>query len=307
MVSAELLERIELESAARELAARAVNATVIDVARRVVDVRFSDKSARDIFADRFRDHASFRVPEFTYYVAGDRASQYFWSERSQAWRWPSRATPEATAFLADAAVLSAIIRTDPSLVSLHASVVAHKGRIAAIAGASSAGKTTTAIACVRRGMQFYSDERLLVREGTVFPFQRTCSLRATGRQLLDRDGLHDAFADWLHSGASRREGEEYLSIAELFGRKTIGVPGALTAIFVLSDRGERPIVRRIGHYEAMPTLLRWMDSHEVSVRRLAQLVDLIVTIPCFALTLGTPRQTADAIASTIEELKCDAA
>jgi hypothetical protein len=304
MVSAELLERIE--SGAHQLAERAVNATVIDVARRVVDVRFSDKSARDVFAGRFRDHASLRVPEFTYYVAGDRASQYFWSERSQAWRWPRRTTPEETAFLADAAVLSAIVRTDPSLVSLHASVVAHKGRIAAIAGDSSAGKTTTAIACVRRGMQFYSDERLLVREGTVFPFQRTCSLRATGRELLDRDGLYDAFTDWLHSGTFGREGQ-YVSIAELFGRKTIGMPGALTAIFVVSGRGERPIVRRIGHYEAMPTLVRWMDSREVSVRRLAQLVNLIVSIPCFALTLGAPRHSADAIASTIEELTCDAA
>jgi hypothetical protein len=305
MVSAERLERVELESAARVLAKSAVHSTIIDVAERVVDARFSDKSACDIFAGRFRDHASRRVPEFTYFITGDGTSQYFWSEGSQAWRWPGRTTPEATAFLADAAVLSAIVRSDPSLVSLHASVVAHKGCIAAIAGDSLAGKTTTAIACVRRGMQFYSDERLLMREGTVFPFQRTCSLRSTGKQLLDRDGLQDAFAHW--SGTSRCEGEEYLSIAELFGRKTIGVPGVLTAIFVLSDHGERPIVRRIAHYQAMPTLLRWMDSREVSIRRVAQLLDLIVTVPCFALTLGTPRETADAIAETIEELKRDAA
>jgi hypothetical protein len=305
-ISAEHLERVELEPDARErLAKVAVHSSGIEVAQRVVDVRFSEKGACDLFARRFRDHASRRTAEFSYYVATDRTSQYFWSERSQAWRWPRPTTSEATAFLADAAVLSAVIRSDPSLVSMHASVVAHNGRIAAIAGDSFAGKTTTAIACVRRGMQFYSDERLLIRAGTVFPFQRTCSLRTAGKQLLDRDRLDDAFGAWLHSAAGADS--EYLSVAELFGHQTIGVPGSLAAIFVLSGHGEFPLIRRIGHYDAMPTLLRWMDSRELSVKRLAQLIDQIANVPCFALTLGSPRRTADAIAATIEELKCDAA
>ncbi|MBV8147975.1 MAG: hypothetical protein JO092_02655, partial [Candidatus Eremiobacteraeota bacterium] len=247
------------------------------------------------------------VAEFTYYVTDDRASQYFWSDGSQAWRWPALTTREATTFLADAAVLSAVVRSDPSLVSLHASVVAHQGRIAAIAGDSLAGKTTTAIACVRRSMQFYSDERLLTRDGTVFPFQRTCSLRAASRQLLDRDGLDDAFGDWLHSSACDGEGAEYVSIGELFGPKTIGNPSRLASVFVLSGHGEHPIVRAIDCYEALPTLLRWMDSREVGVKRVAQLVELIAGVPCFALTLGTPRRTADAIADAIEALKRDAA
>jgi hypothetical protein len=308
VVSAEHLERVELARPARErLAKYAAHSTRIHVARRVVDVRFSEKSARDLFASRFRDHASRQVPEFTYYAIVDRTAQYFWSEGSQAWRWPAKTTAEATAFLADATVLSAIVRSDPSLVSLHASVVAHNGRIAAIAGDSLAGKTTTAIACVRRGMQFYSDERLLIRDATVFPFQRTCSLRASGRQVLDRDELDDAFSDWLRSSTYGGEGPAYVSIAELFGRKAIGATGVLAAIFVLSDRGEHPTVRRIDHYHAMPTLLRWMDSREFSVKRLARLVELIGAVPCFALTLGTPRETADAIAATLEELQCDAA
>jgi hypothetical protein len=307
VVSAERLERVELGSAARKrLAKSAIYSTRIAVARRAVEVRFSHEGARDLFARRFREHASRRAPEFTYYVTADRTSQYFWSERSQVWRWPGQTTPEATVFLADATVLSAVIRSDPSLVSLHASVVSHNGCVTAIAGDSLAGKTTTAIACVRRGMQFYSDERLLMRNGTVFPFQRTCSLRTAGGQLLACDGLDDALRDWLHSSTRESDGSE-LSVAELFGRETIGVPGTLAAIFVLSGRGERPIVRRIGCYEAVPTLLRWMDSSEVGVKRLAQLVELIAAVPCFALTLGTPGQTADAIAATIEELKCDAA
>jgi hypothetical protein len=308
MISAEHLERVELDGATRErLAGCAVHSTRIDVARRVLEVRFSDESACDLFVRRFRDHASRRFPEFAYYVTTDGGSQYFWSERSQAWRWPERTTPEATAFLADATVLSAIVRSDPSLVSMHASVVAHNGHIAAIAGDSLAGKTTTAIACVRRGMQFYSDERLLIRDGRVFPFQRACSVRARGKQLLERDELHDAVGDWLRSDTGGNEDSEYVSVAELFGRNAIGTPGLLAAIFVLSSRGERPNVRRIGHYEAVPTLLRWMDSREVSVKRLAQLVELIAAIPCFALTLGSPRQTADAIAASIEELTPDAA
>jgi hypothetical protein len=301
MVSAERLERVELSEDERSvLAADARYSVRIGVAARAVDVRFFAKEACAAFARRYRDHITRDEALFSYFVGSDGSSLYFWSDRSQPWRWPDRATPEIAAFLADAAVISAVVRSDPSLVSLHAAVVGLGDRIAAIGGNSMAGKSTTAIACVRAGMRFYSDERLLMRGETVFPFQRACALRPGGRRLLANDGVADEFARWLE--ATRGDPPSDVSISELFGGRTIGTPGRLTAAFVLSGYAQRPVVTQMSRFEAMPTLFRWMDGREGNFSRLARLASLLSNVACFSLVLGTPAESADAVAATLESL-----
>jgi hypothetical protein len=299
IVAAERLERVDVSARERDLLARRASFSVrVEIAKRVVEVRFDDSSARDMFARRFRDHVTEGEPEFVYYVSQDGHRQYFWSEPSITWRWPDGVTtPAATAFLADAAVVSAIVRSDPSLVSLHAAVVSHRGRIAAIGGDSWSGKSTTAFACIRLGMQFFSDERLLVRGRTVYPFQRSCSLRPHSRTLF-AGALGDSFAnlDWSD-----------LSIVEMFGAHRIGVPGPLAAIFVLSGHGARAVARPIDHLEAMAPLFRWMDSRHGDFARLARLIELLAPIPCYALELGTPSESAGLIATTLEQIDDNAA
>lgn len=306
-VAAENLERVDLSaSVRRKLAQRAVYRTCVEIAGRAAEVGFDDAATCELFARRYRDHRTSRVPDLTYCVAGDERAHYFWSEKSLAWRWPERTTPQAVAFLADAALISAIVRSDDTLVSLHAAVVSHAGRIAAIGGDSTAGKSTTAFACVRRGMQFYSDERLLMRRTTVFPFQRTCSLRAHGRGLLAADDVDDDFLRDLLCDRATEERRE-ISIAELFGRQAVAPPGPLRAIFVLRGYAQHPKVSEMSAFEAIPTLFRWMDSREGDLKRLAQLLELLIEVPCFSLELGTPGDSASAVAATLERLVNDAA
>lgn len=296
------------EGARARLALSAKSAFRFEVAERTIEVIFDDARARDAFASRFARHATRRKPEFYYYVARDGTARYFFSSRSQAWRWVDGPTaPQTTAFLADAAVISAIVRSDAQLLSLHAAVVAHEGRIAAIGGTTWAGKSTTAVACVRAGMQFYSDERLLVRGTTVYPFQRLCTLRPASRKLLAADRIGDALEKRLLRDAEPEHDWRNVSIAKIFGARRIGRPGPLTAIFVLSGRSTNAAVRPILHQQAVPALFPWMDSREGDFKRLAQLVELIAAVPCFALELGSPKASAAAIARTLERVASNVA
>jgi hypothetical protein len=306
IVAADRLERVDLSDSRRAFLARSASFSFpLEIAERSIEVCFDDEEARDAFGSRFTHHATALAPEFRYYVAATNGARYFWSSRSQPWCWPGETTPKITAFLADAAVVSAIVRSDAELLSLHAAVVSHAGRIAAIGGKSWAGKSTTAIACVRQGMQFYSDERLLVRRGTVYPFQRLCTLRPQSRQLLAADGIDDTLDLALRHDAVPDRDWNDVSIADVFGGHRIGRRGPLAAAFVLRGRASSASVWPIPHHEAAPALFDWMDSREGDFKRLAQLIELLGRVPCFALQLGTPKATAAVITKTLEGIPVD--
>ena len=79
-------------------------------------------------------------------------------------------------------------------------------------------------------MQVYSDERVLTRSGIVYPYLRTCAVRADAAKRLFDDATHDALRAWLTDrGLSRRE----LSLDEVFGPKAIAPPSPLRAVFVI--------------------------------------------------------------------------
>ena len=92
-------------------------------------------------------------------------------------------------FLADAFALTEFLRErDDGIVSLHAATVGLPGGVAAIIGDSNVGKTTTAVACARAGMDLYSDERCLIdQRSMIYSFPRAINVRATGLQLLVAD------------------------------------------------------------------------------------------------------------------------
>jgi hypothetical protein len=287
-IAAESLVRCELEPAQRKaLVSRALFATCVEIAGQTMEIRFDDHLSRDLFARRYRDHRTHGDAAFIYYVSADANGRYFWSDVSPVWCWPDPSlSPDAVVFLADAAAISALIRSDPNLVSLHAAAVSHVGRAAGIVGESESGKTTTAFACASRGMQWYSDERLLLRGRSVMPFLRACNIRSGGAQLLGLDV----------------EALRELSIAEYFGRGAVERPSPLCAIFVISGRAARAAVSRMERLAALPFLFHTMDSREPDFRRMAQLVQVLEEIPSFSLKLGTPDETVSAIASALESL-----
>lgn len=71
-----------------------------------------------------------------------------------------------------------VARSQPGLATVHAGVVAWKGRAALLAGSSQSGKTTLVRELLKKGAVYYSDEyAFLDAEGQVHPYPRPLMLR----------------------------------------------------------------------------------------------------------------------------------
>lgn len=237
-----------------------------------------------LFALRYVDHATLRSPDFRYYVCTARAGYAFWSDHAPSWRWTQGTLPaDAIVFLADAVIVSAIIRYDSEIASIHAAALEFQGAAIAIAGNSSAAKTSAMLACVRRGMRVYSDERALIRGLTVYPFLRRSSVRAAGARLLlaDRDAALDP---------------PELSLKMCFGSEAVAEPRPLSALFVIAGSGGSASLEHIDGAAALPAITRWFDSRGDLMDRVARAIALLRRVHCYRLVLGSPDETAVAIA-----------
>jgi hypothetical protein len=232
---------------------------------------------KDSLSLRYSEHLDNREPLFQYNVLQVNDGYVFWCDHSQAWRWEGFLPLDAVLFLADAAAISALIHYDPALASMHAAGVAHNGSAAAIVADSEGGKTTTALACARAGLQVYSDERVLLRKDIVQPFWRRCRLRSGGAALL---------------GMSART---ELSWSELFGKSALAAPAPLRAVFVIIGRGARARIEPIQTAAALRVAGRWFDCEGSPLERMARALQAVRFAACFSLTLGEPGETARAI------------
>jgi hypothetical protein len=71
-----------------------------------------------------------------------------------------------------------VARSQPGFATVHAGVVAWKGRAALVAGSSQSGKTTLVKELLKRGAVYYSDEyAFLDAEGQVHPYPRPLMVR----------------------------------------------------------------------------------------------------------------------------------
>lgn len=242
-----------------------------------------------LFALRYGDHPASKPPDFRYYVATVRGGYSFWCAHAATWRWTQGPLPaDAVAFLADSVALAAIIRFDPALVALQATAVELNGIAAAIAGHSAAGKTATLLACARRGMRIFSDERALLRNSIVHPYLRRSSVRGAGARLLlaDPDGYND---ELLHS-------RPQLSPKVCFGSEAMAPPAPLRALFLIGGSGYCAALEATDTAGAMPAIMRWFDAHGDMVDRATRAMSILNGVQCYKLTLGTPDESAAAIA-----------
>jgi hypothetical protein len=84
-------------------------------------------------------------------------------------------------------VLNATALAETDCYAVHAGVVAKNGRAAAFPALSGAGKSTLTAACVRLGLDYVSDEALLVRDDrSIRPYRKPLCL---SRWTLERLGL----------------------------------------------------------------------------------------------------------------------
>ena len=243
---------------------------------------------------KYAYHLSGAQPYFTYSVTTVSRGYALWCSHDGGWEWTEGALqPDALAFLTDAALMSAVVHWDAALRSMHAAAVAIGGRAAIITGNSFAGKTTTLLACARSGLQILSDERGLLRDGQLYPFIRTCEVREHGRALLMCDNGNDALARALHA-------ETFVDPVRCFGADVVAAPAPLTTIVVLAGRAERARVDPIGVAQALPALSRWFDMRGDGFDRLGGALNTLRRCTCYALTLGTPADSARAVRAALE-------
>lgn len=243
-----------------------------------------------LFAMRYADHPAEGEPDFRYFVATVRGGYVFWCAHAPTWRWAQGALPpDAVVFLADSVAVAALVRYDSALASMQASAIELNGIAGAIAGQSTTGKTTTLLACARRGMRVYSDERVLLRHSTVHPFLRRCSVRAAGARLLlaDRDG--DRLADVLRTAPE-------LSLKTCFGSAAIAEPRTLRALFIIEGNGHCAALELIDTAAALPAITRFFDARGDMVDRVSRAIGILRDVRCYKLTLGSPDESAAAIA-----------
>lgn len=231
------------------------------------------------FAERYSDHPPCAAPDFVYTVWQDADGYAMWCDHDGCWRWPHGPLPlDAVLFLADAAAISALVHYDNRLASLHAAGIEYFGVAGALAAHSGGGKTTTALACARAGMRIYSDERVLVRERTALPFLRRCSLR--DEQMRECGSIA-----WTQA----------------FGADCVAPPARLRALFVIRGKGALSI-EPVEPAQALGSIGRWFDCTGGALQRIARAMVLLRSLRCYALTLGSPQESALAVRGVLEDL-----
>ena len=294
MISTALLTRDDMPHAprARERCRYCVRVGIADV---VVELRSDDDTVARAFAERYDDHIVSREPDFEYYVATEAHGYLFWCAHAGGYRWtrgPLRVN--AVLFLCDAVVLSALIRFDERLASMHAAGLECADGAVALAGDSTAGKTTTLLACARAGIPIYSDERVLVRDGVVHPFLRRCLVRADSARRLLQFRDDDALGRMLLR-------DEDISLARCFGVEAIARPRPLRRLLILDGLGPRTRIRRADSVAALRAISAWFDTAGNGLARLARARELLRNVQSYHIVLGSPHDAARTIADFLHE------
>lgn len=294
VIRAEQLTRAANEPNA-ELERHCVHSAVCRIAGVTMELRTDMPDVARLFALRYAEHPSDGPADFRYYAATVRGGYAFWSAHAPSWRWSYGALPpDAVLFLIDAVAMAALVRFDAELASMNAGGLEHNGVGAAISGSSSAGKSAMLLACARRGMRLYSDERVLLRGQLMQPFVRRSSVRSAGTRLLlaENDGRP----------ADARRTVPQLSLKTCFGSAAIAPPAPLRALFVISGTGHCAALEAIDTAVALPSITRWFDARGDMTDRVARAITTLHDVKCYKLTLGTPDESAAAMAYALARI-----
>lgn len=261
-----------------------------------VELRTDTAEVARLFALRYADQPATREPDFRYFVATVRGGYAFWCAHAPPWNWTRGPLPaDAVAFLADAVALNALVRFDASLSAIQGAAVEFEGIAAAIIGASPALKTEAIFACARRGMHFYSDERVMLRSAIVYPFLRRNSVRSAGPRLLLNDLDADSLADPVRFAPD-------LSMRTCFGSGAIAQPAPLRALFEIAGASHCAALEPIETATALPGVARVFDARGELADRISHAIAVLRGVRCFRLTLGTSDESSAAIAYALTRL-----
>ncbi len=306
MVTAANLVAIKLDSAMRQkLLERAREVVFVDWFGTKVAARFNQPNEADAFRRRYRSFLSNGRPDFvSCAVASDDEEPLFFTEPGDAFRYPLVLRKGGVvAFLADAVTCAGFFGIHPALLSFHAAAVSVGNSAVAISAISTGGKSTTAFACARRGMGLYTDERCVLKNGFVHPFPRAMNIRAGGIELLLSERVPDeVIAQPLRAHAGKDW--ECAQFSEVLGAQPLPKPAKLESIFFITGRSRTPRAEQMELQDALQRLLASSFSGAApGMDRLAAAAGLLQQARPYALTLGTPDDTALLIAATVRREK----
>lgn len=267
--------------------------------RTIVSVRFADLQAAKLHGSRYRHMLATGEPALTLYVAARGGATHFWMPGLAAYRWDRYVlASHAISFLADAVATTHAFESLPDTIVLHAAAVAGPAGVAAIVGTTEAGKTTTSLACARRGLTLLSDEFCVTTPRGVIPFPRTLNVRRGGIALLAQGAEPGTpLNDWVlaQGGADRSD----VGFDELFGDWQPPAPGPLRAVFLVSGHAATAQANVATPAGLLPRILPWARMNARGVDAARELLELLQGVDCFELTLGAPDETALLIARTL--------
>jgi hypothetical protein len=297
LVSADRLTPIDLPfERRRELAATITHSATTSWFGTPIEVRFALEEAAALHRRRYARLPSQLAGELRGFAVADGAETYFWIEDGPAFRWHDRLGAAQTQFLADVVVRTAYFMERCPYLSFHAAAIKVGESAAAITARSEGGKTTTALACVLRGMHLYSDERCIVDDGRVLPFPRAVNVRAGSLELL-ATGYRPGDPG-LGGRLAARRGADWAGVdyADICGDATLPEPRPLRAVFFISGRGPAPSIVPMELNAAVGELLAApLRGRARGAARVVEATALLRRAQPYALTLGTPAATAQAI------------
>ena len=304
LVTANDLVEADLTAAQRAaFGARAREVVTLSWFGKRVAVSFEEEVEADSFRRRYEHFVTQGAPDVRVYAlraADDDGQPVFWIESGPAFRYPAKLGKHGIiAFLADAITHQAFFSVNSSLHSFHAAAVQVGDAAAAISAISTGGKSTTALACARRGMPLYTDERCVLMGCQVQAFPRAINVRAGGLELLASEEVPDDGG--LGQRLRARVGGDWESVAfgELFGHGTLPPSRNLAAIFFIEGRDTIPRAEPLQLSDALLRLLRAaFCGPSPGLDRVAAATKLFQTTRAYGLTLGTPDDTALLIAAT---------
>jgi hypothetical protein len=265
----------------------------------LASVRFSDFDAARFHRSRYRHMLATGEPELTAYAASRGDVTHFWVPGVASYRWDRHVlAPHEIAFLADAVATTHFFSSLPDTFVFHAGAVAGASAAAAIVGTTEAGKTTTALACTRRGMRLFSDEFCFVSPAGVVPYPRSLNLRAGGIELLAQSASSASPLDaWVrsHRGADRQD----VGFDELFGGWEPAAPVPLRAVFIVTGRTASASACAVPAARMLPRVLPWTRMQPQGIEAARALLQVLQGVECYELQLGSPDDTAALIAETV--------
>jgi len=302
-VSPEALTPVEVSlELRRALRGEVVETVWTDWFGTCIALGFDESPAAASYRRRYARLLSERPADVRAYALRHENRTLFWVEGGPAYQWrEALSDPLAIEFLADCVVRHVYFMELSPHLSFHAAALGVADGAFAVTAASEGGKTTTALACARRGMPLYSDERCVLDGERVLPFPRALNVRAAALDLLAADPTfaNDAIGERLRF----RRGADWSGVdfADLFGDARLPPPQPLRAIFFISGRAAEPAVAPLAFREALPTLLAVpLRGRSRGVERVADATRLLAHVRAYALTLGRPDATARLLCETAE-------